>query len=234
MPTYNPPMTPDRSRCLETLAKLALQVRRPHPTRVAVDGPDAAGKTILADELAPLLERSGRPVIRASIDGFHRPRVERLARGQESPEGYYRDSFDYAALRAALLDPLGPGGDLTYRRCVFDYRWDRPVAASTRAAAPDSILLFDGVFLLRPELADLWDFSIFVDVSFEETRRRAAERDATRFGSPEATLRRYDARYVPGQQLYFAEARPQEAADVVVENADFDHPTLRPSPPLDR
>jgi uridine kinase len=108
------------------------------------------------------------------------------------------------------------------------------VAASTRTAAPDSILLFDGVFLLRPELADLWDFSIFVDVSFEETRRRAAERDATRFGSPEATLRRYAARYVPGQQLYFAEARPQEAADVVVENADFDHPTLRPSPPLDR
>jgi hypothetical protein len=42
-------MTPERSRCLESLARLILRVERPHPVRVAVDGPDAAGKTILAD-----------------------------------------------------------------------------------------------------------------------------------------------------------------------------------------
>ena len=100
------PMTPERSLCLGELAGLILRVERGHPVRVAIDGPDAAGKTILADELAPQIERSGRPVIRASIDGFHRPRAERLARGPESPEGYLHDSFDYPALRADLLDPL--------------------------------------------------------------------------------------------------------------------------------
>ena len=65
-------MTPERSGCLETLVGLILRVDRPHPVRVAIDGPDAAGKTILADELVPLIERSGRPVVRASIDRFHR------------------------------------------------------------------------------------------------------------------------------------------------------------------
>lgn len=74
-------MTPERTHCLETLARLILSVECPHPARVAIDGPDAAGKTILADELALLIERSGRPVIRASVDGFHRPRAERIARG---------------------------------------------------------------------------------------------------------------------------------------------------------
>jgi uridine kinase len=61
-------MTPERSLCLETLAELILAVGRPHPVRVAIDGPDAAGKTTLADELTPVLERSGRQIVRASID----------------------------------------------------------------------------------------------------------------------------------------------------------------------
>src|SRR5664279_3616526 len=110
-PTYNRPMTPERARCLEALARLILRVERPHPLRVAIDGPDAAGKTILADELAPLLEGSGRSVVRATVDGFHRPQAGRYARGSESPEGYFFDSFDYSALRASLLDPLGPDGN---------------------------------------------------------------------------------------------------------------------------
>lgn len=234
MPTYNLAMTPERSLCLDELAELVLGVRRPHPVRVAIDGPDAAGKTILADELAPLLERSGRQVIRASIDGFHRPRAERLARGAESPEGYYHDSFDYPALRAALLDPLGPAGNLKFRRRVFDYRVDRPVAGPTESAAADSILLFDGVFLLRPELAEFWDFSIFIEVPFEETQRRAASRDQALFGSADDVRHRYAARYVPGQRVYFTEADPREAADAVIDNRDFDRPALRLRGPLDR
>ena len=219
-------MTPERSRCLESLAERILLVRRPHPVRVAIDGPDAAGKTILADELAPLLERTGRVVIRASIDGFHRPRAARIARGDESPEGYYRDSFDYPALRASLLDPLGPNGSCRFRRRVFDFRADVPVEAPLETAPRDAILVFDGVFLLRPELIGSWDFSVFVAVPFEETQRRAAARDVAVFGSAEAVLRRYRARYVPGQQLYLEECAPQQAADAVVANADPAHPTL--------
>jgi uridine kinase len=63
--------------------------RRPqHPLRVALDGPDAAGKTTLADELAARLVPGDRDVIRASIDGFHRPRLERRRRGDTDPHRY--------------------------------------------------------------------------------------------------------------------------------------------------
>jgi uridine kinase len=220
-------MTPERSRCLESLARLILRVDPSHPVRVAIDGPDAAGKTTLADELAPLIERSGRPVIRASLDGFHRPRAKRMVRGPESPEGCFLDSFDYPALRAALLDPLGPGGSLEFRRRVFDFRTDEPAATPTEAAPANAVLVFDGVFLLRRELIDLWDFSIFVAVPFFETQRRAAARDVALFGSEEAVLHRYAVRYVPGQQLYFEQANPQEKADVLVDNEDPDRPRLR-------
>jgi uridine kinase len=220
-------MTPERLRCMETLARLILRLDRPHPVRVAIDGPDAAGKTILADELGVTIERSGRPVIRASVDGFHRPRAQRLARGPESPDGYYHDSFDYQALRAALLDPLGTGGSRQVRRRVFDFQTDEPVEAPTETAPANAVLLFDGVFLLRRDLVDAWDFSIFVAVPFTETQRRAAIRDAELFGSEAAVLDRYAVRYVPGQRLYFRQAHPQASANVVVDNEDPDHPSLQ-------
>jgi uridine kinase len=219
-------MTPERERCLVILARRVLEIRRPHPVRVAVDGPDAAGKTTLADELAPLLMRSGRPVIRASIDGFHRPRAERLARGPESPVGYFLDSFDYPALTTNLLAPLGPGGNRAYRRRMFDFRRDEAAPADEERTDASAILLFDGIFLLRRELDGRWDFSIFVAVPFAETQRRAAERDVELFGSFEETRHRYEVRYVPGQQLYYSRERPQSKADVVFDNTDPERPRL--------
>ena len=76
-----------RLQILEQLAGLIVAIGRPHPVRVAIDGVDAAGKTMLADELTPLIEARGRPAIRASADGFHNPRVIRYRRGADSPEG---------------------------------------------------------------------------------------------------------------------------------------------------
>jgi uridine kinase len=165
-------------------------------------------------------------VIRASIDGFHRPRADRYRRGPDAPEGYYHDSFDYPALREDLLLPLGPGGSRRYRRAIFDVRADRALPSPEEIAPEAALLLFDGVFLLRPELDDLWEYRIFVDVPFEVTLARATRRDLALFGSAEAVVARYERRYIPGQRLYLREACPRERADVVVANADPAHARL--------
>jgi uridine kinase len=209
-----------RRELLDLLADGILATRRPHPLRVAVDGIDAAGKTTLADELAATLAARGRPVIRASIDGFHRPRAERYRRGADSPEGYYRDAFDYQALREALLIPLGPGGDRRYRRAVFDRRADRPLDEPAHIAPTNAVLLCDGVFLLRPVLVAAWDYRIFVAVPFAVALERALRRDLALFGSAEAVRKRYLRRYLPGQRLYLDEAAPERRAEVVVDNAN--------------
>jgi hypothetical protein len=83
-----------------------------------VDGPPAAGKTTLADELAAVLRAQGRDVIRASIDDFLFPRAQRYPRGEYSAEGSYFDTHDYDALNRVLLDPLGPGGDRRFQHAV--------------------------------------------------------------------------------------------------------------------
>jgi uridine kinase len=222
----SPPRAVSRPELLAVVAALVDAVRRGHPTRVAFDGPDAAGKTTLADELAPVLRDRGRRVIRASVDGFHRPRAARYARGADSAVGYYLDSFDYDAVRDVLLDPLGPGGDRSYRRAIFDHRVDRPVAGPVESASPSAVLLFDGVFLQRPELREGFDLCVFLAVSFDEVLRRALEREVPLLGSRDDVERRYRTRYIPGQRLYFAQARPEERADVVVRNDDPAAPVL--------
>ena len=218
-------MTPERASVLQAITDRILRVELPHPVRVAIDGPDCAGQEAMAEELEPLLEKSGRQVIRATIDGFHRPKVERAAKGAESPEGYFHDSFQYPAMRSALLDPLGPGGSLELRRAVFNFRTDGPVDSPVETAAPDAILLFEGLFLLRTELRDCWDFGIFLEVSPAEVLRRGILRN-TPFQGEEKARRVFSVRYIPGQQLYFERDNPQAHADVLVANDDPEHPRL--------
>ena len=216
----------DRSELIRGLAVRIHSIELDHPTRVAIDGIDGAGKTSLADELVEPLTSLGRPVIRASIDQFHRNRAERHRRGQESPDGYYHDSFDYAAVLAALLGPLGPAGDCRYRTAVFDFRADKPACQRIRTAERSAILLFDGVFLLRPELIQSWDFTVYLKTSFSTALKRVVDRDASMFGSGSAARKRYETRYQPGQRLYLAEARPEESANVVIINDDPARPRV--------
>jgi uridine kinase len=195
----------------EAIEALATMVLESGATRIAVDGIDGAGKTTLADELAACI---GRPVIRASIDGFHRPREERVR--------YFEDSFDLEAFRRELLDPLGPGGSRRYRRRVFDHRLDARVDEPGEEAPPEALLIVDGIFLQRAELDDCWDFRIFVDVSFGEALRRALARDS------EVSPARYETRYFPAQRRYLEECRPRERADAILVNEDTENPSLQP------
>lgn len=193
---------------------------------VAVDGIDAAGKTTLANSLRDELERRGSHVIRASLDGFHNPAAVRHARGNLSPEGYFYNSFDYDALKDSLLLPLGKSGGGAYRLRMFDFATDAPVESETIQALQDFVLIFDGVFLFRPELLDFWDVKIFLDISFEESLRRALRRDRNLFQGSQEIQERYTRRYIPGQKLYWELCHPKALADLIVRNEDFSHPIL--------
>ncbi|MGH3497945.1 MAG: hypothetical protein ACRDP1_10830 [Nocardioidaceae bacterium] len=135
---------------------------------MGIDGPPAAGKTTLADELAVVLRAQGRDVIRATIEGFLFPWAQRYRRGEYSAEGCYFDTHDYDALNRGLLDPLGPGGDLRFQAAVYDRTADTALSPPVTTAPADAVLVFDGVFLMRPELIDRWDLRIFVATAFEK------------------------------------------------------------------
>jgi uridine kinase len=174
-------------------------------TRIGIDGVDGAGKTSLAEEVAQLLTKRGRPAVRVSLDFFERPPAERYARGELSPEGYYLDGFDVERLHAHVLSIVGP---------------------------PELVVVVDGVFLQRPGLADLWDAVVWVDADLEVAAERARERDSIRADSLERELENYRLRYLPAQRRYIEEQRPHERATFVLRNAQLDDPEfVRPPRP---
>jgi uridine kinase len=215
-----------RTMVLNNLAIRIARLQSARPIRVAIDGRTASGKTTLADELAELIEQNGREVIRTSIDGFHRPRAERYARGRYSPEGYYYDARDHAAIHALLLAPLGPGGDCHYRTASFDLTNDRPIQQGPRRASMSAILVVDGTFLQRPELRSGWDLAIFVEASERVAAQRGVRRDAALLGGAESARQLYAARYQPAFDLYERLCSPAAIADVILNNDDVDRPHL--------
>jgi uridine kinase len=219
-----------RAIAVEDLAVRIAGMSLGRPVRVAIDGRTASGKTTLADELADRLRRQGRSVIRTSVDGFHRPKAERYARGRRSAEGYYYESRDLTAVRALLLDPLGPGGDRLYRTASFDLAMDRPIEQEPLTASADAILILDGTFLQRPELRDGWDVTIFVKTSDDVAERRGVRRDAALLGGAEAAGRLYSERYGPACDLYERLCAPASIADAIFHNDDVRHPQVSVRP----
>lgn len=200
-----------------------LQRRTAFITRVGIDGVDGAGKTTFANILGDALASRAVPVIRSSVDGFHNPKAIRYRSGRMSPDGFYADSYDYVRLKALLLDPLSPGGTGRYLPAVFDHIADSAVNVKVRQASPGDILLFDGIFLHRPELRHYWDLSIYLDVRFEQSIPRLAARD----GGPSNLDAPLNRRYVEGQQRYLDGTRPAERASIVIDNNEPAHPVIR-------
>lgn len=186
-----------------------------------MDGVDGAGKTVLADELAVLVGRR-RAVLRAGVDDFHRPRTERYARGR-GPESFYRDSHDLTALQDVLLRPFRGGRPV--RTAVHDVAADAPVRPAPVDPPGDAVLLLDGIFLHRPELAGHWDASVFVDVPFEVSVPRGNARAGIDLPADPAAPE--NDRYVGGQRIYLERARPVERATWVLDNTDLAAPDLR-------
>jgi uridine kinase len=106
----------------------------------------------------------------------------------------------------------GEGPD-SYYEDTFDLdAFRQAVLAST------GTLLADGIFILKPELRDLWDLSIFLTGDRDALLERAVARDGMR--------ERYLSRYVPGETRYLDEIGPDRLADVVVDTTDPARPRL--------
>ncbi|CAN7638585.1 uridine kinase [Bradyrhizobium sp. LjRoot220] len=207
------------------LNRLAAAIVALHPgriIRVAIDGVDGAGKTTLADAVAPLVAAQGRPTIRASVDDFHQPRALRYARGRHSPDGFYLDSYDYDSFRTLLLDPLSQGGSGRYAAKRFDLDNDRPFDLVMQQAEPASALIIDGIFLHRSGLRSYWDLSIFLKVDFEISVPRGAQRGPSSDVADAAS----NQRYVDGQKRYLGECDPERRADIVIGYNDLRGPII--------
>jgi uridine kinase len=216
-----------RTETIKRLAAVICDLKTGHPTRVAVDGTTASGKSTLARELTDAVAAKGRRVIHLSMDGYHHPRQHRWQKGPLSAEGYYVDAYDFPAFVANVLVPLGPRGDRRFRERIIDLATDQAINEPAVVAPAGAVLIVDGSFLQRMELTDHWDYRIFVNARFDVALARGLARDSEALGGVEAARTAYQSRYHAAAHLYIADRHPADTASVIVDNDDLDAPSLR-------
>lgn len=175
---------------------------------VAIDGVDGSGKTTMAIELASRIGGLGRSVVLIHVDDFMHLKQVRHRRGRTSPLGYFLDSYDYEALIAKALRPLGPSGDGRYQAGITDRNLDVRVEFPVLSAPERAVVIVEGLFLLRDELFEFWDYSIFV----ASDRQSALQRKSARDGLIVDPNRPLGRRYLDGQKLYLDSCQPHERA----------------------
>lgn len=174
---------------------------------MGVDGcvPDDAAA--LADDVTARLTRRGVPTARVRQADFPLPRSQRLELGADDPDALWERWYDNDTLRREVLDPLGPGGAMTWLPTLRDPVTDRSTRAARRPAVPGTVVVVDGRFLLRWELADVFDLVVHLQTSAAAQARRLDDEER--------------ARAVPSWQRYLHEADPAARAHLVVRH---DHP----------
>ncbi|KXJ98770.1 MAG: Uridine kinase [Parcubacteria bacterium OLB19] len=194
---------------------------------VAIDGVDASGKTNFAKKLYKSLRLKHSDVLLASVDDFHNQRLVRYAKGVNSPEGFYFDSFNYSKLKDLLLDPFKNNRKFVQLK-YFDCDSDKEVFVKKTRISPSTILIVEGIFLHRPNLIKYWDYSFFLKVDFDVALERNINRETDKFriGNIDKIISRYRTRYQPGQQLYIKDSRPEEKSDIVIDNSNYTLPIV--------
>jgi len=190
------------------------------PFVIGISGIDGAGKTSFAESLERYLVKHDNQTQAIHLDDFHNPKAVRYA-GEDEAENYYTRSFNLNIIVEKLLKPLRKNKTYSTTMTVLDWHTDKYDTERKYVFSQDTMVIFEGVFLFRKELAPYIDYKIFLDIPFDESKKRAKERD------PDAVIAKYDKKYLPAQSRYLGEYPPEKTADMVIDNTNWEYPRLK-------
>jgi molybdenum cofactor guanylyltransferase len=178
------------------------------PVVVAIDGPSCTGKSVLATALAL---RSGAAVVEG--DDFYRntlPRLSVAQRDQMSDAAVVHAVIDWERLRAEALLPLRARQSATFQ--PYDWNADDGRLAPPKSIPAADVIILEGVYAARPDLADLVDVAVYLGVDPQVRARRYAER------KNDPDWQRFWDR---GEAHYFRVVRPPASFDLRVDDQDL-------------
>jgi uridine kinase len=214
---------PDPAMCTLVRGPAAVLVARLHELLVAshvslfvgIDGRSGAGKSTLAATVARDLAESGTEDIDVTViegDGFYA--------GGSAGSWDRRTAEEKADRVIDWRRQRGVLEQLRDRRFAewhpFDWHakdWDGepvPLAAEPVVAPAARVVLLEGAYSCRPELHDLLDLRVLLDVSHQIRRRQLLEREG------DAYRAEWEARWSMAEDHYFRSVMPPEHFDLVL------------------
>jgi uridine kinase len=208
----------------QTFEKILSKVEtrpRDAPFLIGVNGIDGAGKTVFSDDLSRFLLDQGRPVQVVHVDDFHNSKKIRYE-GNDEAQNYYYRSIDFKRLTRDLLEPIVNDRELDAELVLLDLCVDEYTNVQHYVVNRDTIVIVEGVFIFSKELSRYFDLRVFLDITFDESVRRAIARD--KHTPADRIKQRYAEKYHAGQRLYLSLDDPKGAADLIINNEDYLNP----------
>jgi len=165
---------------------------------VAIDGHSGSGKSTLA---GLLVERHNASVVH--MDDFYRV-MDPEVRARLTPAEGMDQYFDWQRVRREALEPLRRGDPARFQR----YDWNANQLGSWEDVAPARVVIIEGVYSARPELADLIDLRVLVETPYTARFERLVARNENSAD--------WTARWAAAEQLYFNEISQRRAHDLVI------------------
>lgn len=183
------------------LAKLALG--RATPLLAALDGRSAVGKSTLASRIAA---ETGAAVI--DCDDFYSGGT-----GAEwdamTPAQKAAHCIDWRRQRP-VLEALSAGRPAIWHSYDWHADDDRLLGTPTQCE-PAPIVILEGVYSARPELADLLDLRVLIEAPPALRRDRLVLREGKDFRTD------WNDRWTEAEDWYFSRVMPPETFDLVLE-----------------
>lgn len=199
----------------EAIYRIRELSRTTSPLVIAVDGRSGTGKSTLSAWIAGQVDAT----LIDQDDFYAGGAIETWQR--LTPQEKADRVIDWRRVRAEVLQPLRAGVRASWQ--PFDWETMEGLAAEPITAQPSSMVILDGAYSSRPELADLIDLSILVTLPDAVRRARLRQREGEEVASE------WHAIWDEAEEYYFNAVRPPEAFDVVI-NRPVDAENDRQSP----
>lgn len=152
------------------------------------------------------------------IDDHVVENAKRYNTGHEEWFEYYHLQWDTIYLRDNLFKKLNNNhSDI---QLMFYEREKDTLKNKSIEFTSKSIVIVEGIFLLRKEWKDFYDYIIFLDCPQEIRHERALDRDAY-IGSFEERLRKYKERYWIAEDYYMDTENPMKQAHYILRYKDI-------------
>ena len=204
---------------LQTVVAHILDARHSVPAQrsvlAAVTGIDGCGKGYVTARIVNRLEAKGVRAAAVNIDGWLN--LPNMRFDPSNPaEHFYLHAIRFDEMFAQLVLPLRDRRSL---RCEADYVEE--TATEYRRHVYDfeniDVIVLEGIYLLKRAYQPHYDFSCWVECSFDTALERAISR-AQEGLPPDATVRAYKTIYFPAQNIHFQRDDPKAAATLIVNN----------------
>ena len=171
---------------------------------VGINGIDCSGKTTFAKAMSKYFSYYKIVNNHLDIDTFNNPAIE-----SETYKAFVSGSWDEEDLNK-------------YYKLIINY--SDVIRAISESKNKYSIVILEGIFIYKPQLVNLFDLKIYLDIDISLGRKRFSKR--RRLKQDKRPFDIYDKIWMLSHIKYDSEVHPKQISDLVIDYNDESKPVL--------